>query len=111
MYQVVTIDAKREQFCYQTVEKLINSFKTAFNDVRLPDGMTVMLPKNMKDTSLQYQMMYVQCYKMFQSDLMSVTQPTIEIIDLVKRNLENILQGSALTVRGLKRFVKEHKST
>lgn len=109
VYQEITIDAKRVQFCFQTIQELIDNFKTAFNEVMLPNGMKVMMPKNMQDTSLQYQMMYAQGYEMFQRDLECITEPTAEIINLLKENLENILQASALTLRGLKRFAKEHK--
>lgn len=109
VYQKVTIDAKREQFCFYSMADLIENFKTAFHEVDFPGGMKVRVPQNMNDTSLQYQIMYAQCYEMFQNDLMCVTQPTPEIIHLLKQQMENILQTSALTVRGLKRFVREHK--
>lgn len=109
VYQRITIDAKREQFCFYSMADLIENFRTAFHEVEFPGGVKVMVPQNMDDTSLQYQMMYAQCYEMFQNDLMCVTQPTPQVFHLLKQRMENILQISALTVRGLKRFVKEHK--
>ena len=109
VYQRVTIDAKREQFCFYSMADLIENLKTAFHEVEIPGGMKVMVPQNIDDTSLQYQMMYAQCYGMFQNDLMCVMQPTPQVLRLLKQRVENILQISALTVRGLKRFVKENK--
>ena len=52
---------------------------------------------------------HVNCYKMFQNDLMCVMEPTPQVLALLEQRMLNTLQTSALTVRGLKRFVKEHK--
>ena len=108
-YQMVTIDAKREQFCFYSMADLYKNLKTAFRKVCDLGGMDVIAPKNMDDTSLQLQMMYVNCYKMFQNDLMCVMEPTPQVLALLEQRMLNTLQTSALTVRGLKRFVKEHK--
>ena len=61
VYQMVTIDAKREQFCFYSMADLYKNLKTAFRKVCDLGGMDVIAPKNMDDTSLQYQMMYAQC--------------------------------------------------
>ena len=53
--------------------------------------------------------MYIECYSHLQSKLMCVSDPTPETVDLLSNRISEILQTSALTLRGLKRFVQEHK--
>ena len=108
IFQEVAIDARREQFCFENLEELLRNFQNSFNVVPL-NGLQVMLPKNMKDTSLHYKCMYAVNYKLFQKNLNCIDEPNSVVVELLKNQLENILRAAALTLRGLKRLVKEHK--
>lgn len=109
IFQEVTIDAKREKLCFQSLEELSYYFNNSFYKYVLPDGRKVMMPRDKKDTSLRYQLMYITYYEMFQKGLMCIDEANYSAIKLLKTQIESILQSSALTIRGLKRFVKEHK--
>lgn len=109
VYQRITIDAKREQFRFYSMADLIENFQTALHEVWGLGGIKDITPRNMDDTSLQDQIMYALYYGIFQNDLMCVTQPTPQVLHLLEYQIGNVFQISALTVRGLKRFVKEHK--
>ena len=63
----------------------------------------------MTDSTLQYKMMYAINYNLFFEKLNLIEEPTQEVITLVLNNIQSLLQESAVTIRGLKRFVKEHQ--
>lgn len=107
MFQVLTIDAKRNQFFYNSVEDLETDFYESFSEVLLPNGMKVKIPKNMKDMSLEYKCLYILNYQLFQKALGCITEPTMDAVELLKNQMENLLQVSAFTIRGIKRFAKE----
>ncbi|WP_368975729.1 hypothetical protein NST61_03975 [Caldifermentibacillus hisashii] len=47
--------------------------------------------------------------KLFLEKLNLIVEPTQEVITLILNNIQSLLQESAITIRGLKRFVKEHQ--
>lgn len=81
--------------------------RNSFEEKQIGLNLTVMIPKDMTDTTLQYKIMYGSYYSKFQNELKLSNEPTQELISLILNNIENILQESALIVRVLKRFVNE----
>lgn len=80
----------------------------SFEPTNIGDGLTVMIPKDMTDRTLKYKLMYVTNYELFFEKLNLIDEPTQEVITLILNNIQSLLQESAITIRGLKRFVKEH---
>ena len=109
LFQTLTIDAKREQFYFKNKEELNDDLINSFYNMDFGNGMTVLMPKDMTDMSLQYQMLYLQNYDLFATNLMCVDKPDSVIVHMIIKHIEKLLQESALTIRGLKRFVNEHK--
>ena len=109
LFQELTIDAKRHQFFCRTVEELMSDFSTSFHEVIMPNGLKVNIPYSLSDFSLQYKLWYMVNYRAFQTSLKCIEKPNQEAIELLKKQIEAILQSSALTIRGLKRFVKEQE--
>ena len=109
LFQELTLDAKRNQFFGKTVEELGNAFSMAFREVVMPNGLKINIPCNMADFSLQYKMWYMVNYRLFQTSLKCIDEPNQEAVELLKKQISEILQSSALTIRGLKRFVKEQE--
>lgn len=108
IFQELTLDAKRVQFKFDTFENCIDNFYNKFTEVELENGIKAMIPKDMTDLSLQYQLMYVTNYPLFQYNLQCTNKPDEKIIKLIIKYMEETLQASAITLRGLKRFVREH---
>ncbi|WP_404427173.1 hypothetical protein LG296_15235 [Ureibacillus chungkukjangi] len=104
--QELTLDAKRVQFKFDTFENFINDFLNKFTEAKLGNG--IKIPKDMTDALIHYQLFYATNYSLFQGDLQSLNKPNEKIINLIIKNMEDTLQSSAVTLRGLKRFVKEH---
>lgn len=109
LFQELTIDAKRNQFFCETVEELTSDFSKSLHEVPMPNGLKIYIPHNMSDFSLQYKLWYMMNYQFFQTSLKCIKEPNQEAIELLKKQIEEILQSSALTIRGLKRFVKEQE--
>ncbi|GAA3658007.1 hypothetical protein [Asaccharospora irregularis] len=108
LFQNLTLDAKRIQFKFDTFEGFVNNLKDSFIEIEVGNRFTAMMPKDMTDTTLQYQLAYATNYPLFQSYLQCISEPDEKTISLIKKYMEEILQSSAITIRGLKRFVKEH---
>lgn len=108
LFQELTLDAKRNNFAYDTFDNFAQIVRNSFEEKLIGPILTVMVPKDMTDTTLQYKIMYGSYYSMFQNELKLINEPTQDLISLILKNIESILQESALTIRGLKRFVKEH---
>lgn len=109
MFQQLTLDAKRSQFFLNTLQDLSQELHKAFIKVDFPNGREICVAKNMHDLILQYKMFYIANYQLFQDNLKCISEPNQDAITLLKHRIVIILQTSVLTVRGLKRFVKEHK--
>ncbi|WP_238882018.1 hypothetical protein [Clostridium sp. YIM B02551] len=108
LFQTLSLDAKRVQFKYDTFGNFSNNLKYSFVEFKLDNGFTAMLPKNMMDTTLEYKVFYGLNYPLFQNHLQYINEPNEQSINLIKKYMEDILQSSAITIRGLKRFVNEY---
>lgn len=105
--QELTLDAKRVQFKFDTFENFIHNFHNKFTEVEWGNGIKVKIPKDTTDVIIHYQLFYGTNYPLFQGDLQCVNKPNEKIMNLIIKNVEDTLQSSAITLRGLKRFVKE----
>lgn len=108
IFQELSLDAKRVQFKFDTFENFTHDFHNKFTEVELGNGIKAMIPKDMTDVSIQYQYFYGTNYPLFQGDLQCANKTNEKIINLIIKHMEDTLQSSAVTLRGLKRFVKEH---
>jgi len=108
LFQELTLDAKHICFSDTDIENLKEHFINSFEPTNIGDGLTAMIPKDMTDKTLKYKLMYVTNYELFFEKLNLIDEPTQEVITLILNNIQSLLQESAITIRGLKRFVKEH---
>lgn len=97
IFQELTIDAKRIQFKTDTFE----NFAQDLHD-------KLIAPVNMENYFMTHRFFYVGNFSLFQEDLQCVIEPNEKIINLILMQVEDVLQSSAITLRGIKRFVKEH---
>lgn len=104
----LTLDSKRSSFGFNDINKLNDNLSTSFVGQNV-GGFTAMLPKNPQDTSLQYQLMYLSCYGRFQKELKLVDSYNKEIIDLVIGKIHKVINTSTLTLKSLRRFVKDYE--
>ena len=65
-------------------------------------------PNNISDNSMTCKMIYFLS-GVYNVDLPFDGESTEELVAMLKKHLNSVLNISALTIRGLKRFVKEHK--
>lgn len=108
LFQRLTLEAKRDEFKCDIVKTLEYIFTNKFIEVDLGNGSIAKFPKDFTDTTLNYQLFYLINYHLFQNDLQCVSKPDKKIEGIILKCMKDILQASAVTIRGLKRFVKEH---
>ena len=103
----LTINSKHYQFRESDIAQLENKFRNSFNYIKLR-YISIASPKNVKDTSLIYQQTYLLNYSVFQN-IHCIDTPTDDCIDILSKKIENLLQTSSLTIRGLKRFINDNQ--
>lgn len=106
LFQTITLDSRQKWFTYDDINDLINSFINSFNEVKA-GPFVCKVPKNLLDDSLNEKFAYINIYDDLQR--LSLTEDTQVMIPILLKNIEDVLQASALTIRGLKRFVREHR--
>ncbi|WPC07740.1 hypothetical protein [Globicatella sp. PHS-GS-PNBC-21-1553] len=109
IFQELSLDAKHISFEDTDIESFQEHFINSFEQKNIGLGLTAMIPKDMTDNTLQYKLLYVTNYKLFLEKLNLIAEPTQEVITLILNNIQKLLQESVITIRGLKRFVKEHQ--
>lgn len=112
MFQELTLDAKHHNFEFVDIRSLGEDFHDSIIPVThntTSMDTKIMTPKVFFDTTLKYKMMYLTNYNLFLEGLNLKLQPTDELVELIINNVQHLFQVSAITVRGLKRFVKEHR--
>ena len=72
--------------------------------------MQILCPIDVRDTSITYKMIYLFS-GIYQKGLPCGSDKQEETVAVIKRHLDTVLAVSALTVRGVKRFVGEHKES
>lgn len=109
LFQELTLDAKHIDFTDTNIEELQLNIMHCFESKSIGMGMQIMIPKDKTDITSIYKLNYISYYEVFQKKLELLIEPTKETSSLLLNNIQDILQESAVTIRGLKRFVKEHQ--
>ncbi|MBU8568914.1 hypothetical protein KM914_21365 [Virgibacillus pantothenticus] len=108
IFQELTLDSKRVQFKFDTFGNFKSDFQKKFTEVELENGMKAKIPKDMTDVLIRYEFFYGTSYPLFQGNLQCTNKSNEKIMNIIIKNIEDILQSSVVILRGLKRFVKEH---
>ena len=104
----LTLDSKRSTFRFNDINELNGNISTSFVGQKVGE-FTAMLPKNLQDTSLQYKLIYLSYYDRFQKELKLVASYDKDLIDLIIGNIHKVINTSTLTLKSLRRFVKDYE--
>lgn len=108
LFLTINLDAGRIGFKYTSKDTLEKELKNGFQKIGLFNGLQVMCPTNFNDSSMTCKMIYFLS-GVYNSDLLFDNENKEKLIVTIKKHLNRTLNISALTIRGLKRFVNEHK--
>lgn len=108
LFLTINLDAQRTSFKYRTADELVKEIQNGFQKADEVNGLKVLCPADLKDTSITSKMMYLFS-GIYQNGLSCGNNGEEQPAVVIKRHLDTVLAMSALTVRSLKRFVKEHK--
>lgn len=108
LFQELKLDSNRNEFSFGTYESLVANFFSSFTAIDIGMNISVGVPIDMKDQTLKHKMEYFSNYSLLQSNLKLINEPNENISTLILKRLNVILQTSVLTVRSLKRFVKDY---
>ena len=108
LFLTINLDAQRNSFKCRSVDELAKEIQNSFPKADETKKMQVLYPINIKDTSITYKMIYLLS-GIYKNGLSYGSDKKEQTAAVVKRHLDAVLAVSALTVRGVKRFVKEHK--
>ncbi len=106
LFQMVTLDAKQKWFAYSDIKDLEEDFSNSFNEVKI-GPVVCKVPKDPTDDILNEKLSYINMYDYLQQ--LSLTNDTQSLIPILLKGIKDVLQASALTMRGLRRFIKEHR--
>lgn len=110
LFLTINLAGQRGHFKYGTLIDMVKELQNGFQQMGEVNGLKIMCPNNLKDTAMNYKMMYY-CSNINQKELLCTTEMNAQLLSIIKKQLNRVLNISALTVRGIKRFVKEHKET
>ena len=108
MFLTINLDAKKIGFKYASKKALEQDLQKRFQQVGMFNGFRVMCPGNINDNSMTCKMIYLLS-GVYDANLPFDDESTEKLIVTIKKHLNKVLNISALTIRGLKRFVNEHK--
>lgn len=108
LFLTINVDAKRSYFRYSTLEEMEKEIKNSFYQMGEFNGLKIMCPQNFNDVTMTKKMMYYSC-NFNKNELNCCNDMDDKLLALIRKQLDEVLNISALTVRGLKRFVKEHR--
>lgn len=106
LFQMITLDSIQRCFSYIDINNLVNNFINSFNEVQV-GNVVCKIPKDLLDNSLNEKYSYIHIYDYLQH--LNLTKDTQVMLPILLRNIEDVLQASALTMRVLRRFVREHR--
>lgn len=108
LFLTINIDAQRSSFKYRSLDELETELKNGFHQMAEINGLKIMCPSKLDDTTVAYKTMYLYS-NIHESNLSCGNQMDDKILSVLKKQINLVLNVSALTVRSIKRFVKEHK--
>ena len=106
LFQMITLDSKQKWFSYTNINNLINNFINSFKEVKV-GSIVCKIPKDLFDDSLNEKYAYINIYDSLQH--LNLTKDTQVMIPILLRHIEDVLQASAVTMRRLRRFIREHR--
>lgn len=109
LFQELTLDSKYYSFEYTDIDSLQKSIINSFEPTKIGQGITAMIPKDMTDLTLKQKVIYANYYNLFLNELNLIVEPTEDVISLMLEKIENLLKESVISIKGLKRFVKDHQ--
>lgn len=109
MFLTINLDAGRIGFKATSKDALGQELQNGFQPVGFFNGLQVMCPNNIRDISMTCKMIYFLS-GIYNVDLPFYDKSTEELVTMIKKHMNSVLNVSVLTIRGLKRFVKEHKA-
>lgn len=108
LFLTINVDAHRHSFKYCSLDELENELKNGFQQIAEINGLKIMLPSKIDDTSMVYKTMYLYS-NIHENELSCGNDVDEKIMYILKKQINSLLNMSALTVRSIKRFVKEYK--
>lgn len=108
LFLTINLDAGRIGFKYTSKDALEKDLKSGFQNVGSFNGMQIMCPNNFNDCSMTDKMLYFLS-GIYNADLSFDDEDKEKLLVTIRKHLNRILNISLLTVRGLKRFVSEHR--
>lgn len=106
LFQMVSLDAKQKWFSYADINEAVVNFNSSFRDVYI-GSVTCKIPVDLTDDSLNEKYAYICIYDYLLH--LNLTTDTKVILPILRNNVDDVLLASALTMRGLRRFIKEYR--
>ncbi|NDO49791.1 hypothetical protein FMM75_10400 [Lachnospiraceae bacterium MD335] len=108
LFLTINLDAQRTSFKCRSANELAKEIQNSFPKADESKKLQILCPIDVRDTTITYKMIYLFS-GIYQNGLPCGSDKQEETVAVIKRHLETVLAVSALTVRGVKRFVGEHK--
>ncbi|MDA3731589.1 hypothetical protein PBV87_08890 [Niameybacter massiliensis] len=109
MLQELTINSERKEILYGNPASLLHDVQNSFIPNKIINGITVMIPINPLDTSLQQKLFLSSIYQLMESgQVVETREPTKNSLGIIMNNIEYLMNQSIIHKKALKRFVKEH---
>lgn len=114
IFQELSLDSQRKKFVFKSIKELEDDFISLISSAQeIPKGVNNNGVKLniavLDDTSFVIKNMYLEGFNDMQNNIMCVSVPSPQTYELLKSRIFNVFQISALTLKGLKRFVHEHR--
>lgn len=111
LFEELTLDGRHSNFEDTNIKDFEKNFNNSF-EINMEDvykGKLTMKPKDMKDYTIKYKNIYITNYKLFSDKLNLIREPNQKIKKLIMNNIQKSLKNFLITIRSLKRFVKDHQ--
>lgn len=114
LYQELCTDSSRKEIISQSPMTLENEYlgylssDLHFSPVVLPNGITYMVQKKECEINILLDMFICNLVRVFQEINDETTTSNQVIVDILLKNINQILQASLMHKKSIKRFVKEH---
>jgi len=109
MLQEFTINSVRKEIVYEDPASLIYDVQNSFVPGGKVNGVTVMIPIDPLDTSLQHKFFLCTVYQLMESGYVKETrEPTKNSLGIIINNIDYLMNQSVIHKKALKRFAKEH---
>lgn len=114
IFQELSLDSQRKKFVFKSIKELEDDFISLISSAQeIPkdvnnNGVKLNIAV-LDDTSFVIKNMYLEGFNDMQNNLMCVSVPSPQTYELLKSRIFSVFQISALTLKGLKRFVHEHR--